>query len=442
MNVLSNYRPISNLPFLSKVLEKAISKQLCSFLHPNLILEVFQSGFRPFHCTKTALVKVLNDLLLASDSGYISVLILLDLSTAFDTVDHLFLLVQLENLVGIRGQALSWFRSYLSDRYQFVNFNNFNSHQSRVRYGVPQGSVLGPLLFSLYMLPLVQIIRKHSIKFHCYADDTQLYLSVKPDEVAQLSKMEACLLDIKEWMAQNFLLLNSDKTEIMVVGPRSLRHNLSTYMPNIDGISITSSAVVKDLGVTLDSDIAFDAHIKNISRVAFYHLRNISKIWQMLSLHNAEKRVHAFDTSRLDYCNALLSGCANSTLKELQLIQNAAAHILTRTRRFEHISPVLASLPWLPVKFQIDLKILLLTFKALHGLAPSYLNYLLFPYTPSRMLHSQGTGHLVIPRIVKSTIGGRAFSYPAPHLWNKLPAHVQSADTITLFKARLKTSFK
>ena len=145
VNVLSNYRPISNLPFLSKVLEKAISKQLCSFLHPNHILEVFQSGFRPFHGTETALVKVLN----ASDSGYISVLMLLDLSAAFETVDHVILLDRLENLVGIRGQALFWFRSYLSDQYQFLNFNYFNSHQSRVRYGVPQGSVLGPLLFSI-----------------------------------------------------------------------------------------------------------------------------------------------------------------------------------------------------------------------------------------------------------------------------------------------------
>ena len=244
-------------------------------------MEVFQSGFSPVHSTKTALVKVLNDVLLASDSGYISVLMRLDLSAAFDTVDHLILLHRLENIVGICGQALSWLRSYLSDRYQFVSFNNRNSHQSRVRYGVSQGSVLGPLLFSLYMLPLGQIIRKHGINFHCYADDTQLYLSVKPDEVTQLSKMEACLLDIKEWIAQNFLLL-------MVVGPKSLRHNLSAYMPNIDGISISSSAVIKDLGVTLDSDLAFDAH-QNISRVAFYHLRNISKINILVNMKYSSK---------------------------------------------------------------------------------------------------------------------------------------------------------
>ena len=181
-------------------------------------------------------------------------------------------------------------------------------------------------------------------------------------------------------MTHNFLLLNSDKTEI--VGPKFLRQKLSAYMPNIDGISITSSAVIEDLGVTLDSNLAFDAHIKNILGVSFYHLRNISKIWKMLSLHNAEKLVHAFFTSRLDYCNALLSGRANSTLKGLQVIQNAAARILTRTRRFEHISPVLASLHWLPVTFRIDYKILLLTFKPLHGLAPLYLMIYLFLILP------------------------------------------------------------
>ncbi len=151
-----------NLPFLSKILEKVVQSQLCSFLEKNALCEDFQSGFRPYHSTETALFRVTNDLLL-SDRGCISLLVLLDLSTAFDTIDHNILLNRLENYAGIRGSALSWFKSYLSNRHQFVAVNEEVSYQSQVQYGVPQVSVLGPLLFTLYMLPLGDIIRKHGV---------------------------------------------------------------------------------------------------------------------------------------------------------------------------------------------------------------------------------------------------------------------------------------
>ncbi len=163
---LANYRPISNLQFMSKILEKVVSAQLCSFLQKNDLCEEFQSGFRPRHSTETALVKITNDLLLASDQGCISLLVLLDLSAAFDTIDHDILVDRLQNYTGIQGQALRWFRSYLSDRYHFVYLNGESSQLSPVKYGVPQGSVLGPLLFSIYMLPLGNIIRKYGISFH------------------------------------------------------------------------------------------------------------------------------------------------------------------------------------------------------------------------------------------------------------------------------------
>ena len=218
--VLANYRPISNLPFLSKILEKVVTKQLCDFLHNNSLFEDFQSGFRVHHSTETALVKVNNDLLIASDNGLVSVLVLLDLSAAFDTIDHNILLQRLEHQIGIKGTALSWFRSYLSDRSQFVHVNDESSINTTVSHGVPQGSVLGPILFTLYMLPLGNIIRNHSINFHCYADDTQLYLTIKPDESNQLSKLQTCLKDIKSWMSCNVLMLNSEKTEILVHWPQ------------------------------------------------------------------------------------------------------------------------------------------------------------------------------------------------------------------------------
>ncbi len=185
---LANYKPISNLPFMSKILEKVTSAQLCS-LQRNL-----QSGFRPHHITETALVKITNDLLLASDQGCISLLVLLDLSAAFDTIDHYILIDRLQNYTGIQGQALRWFRSYLSDHYHFVYLNGESSQLSPVKYGVPQGSVLGPLLFSIYMLPLGNIIRKYEISFHCYADDTQLYFSTRPDDTSKLSKLTVLIM--------------------------------------------------------------------------------------------------------------------------------------------------------------------------------------------------------------------------------------------------------
>ncbi len=159
----------------------------------------------------------------------------------------------------------------------------------------------------------------------------------------------------------------------------------------------------------------------------------------MLSMSNAEKLIHAFMTSRLDYCNALLGGCTARLINKLQMVQNAAARVLTRTRKYDHISPVLSTLHWLPTKHRIDFKILLITYKALNGLVPQYLSELLSHYSPPRPLHSQNSGHLIIPRISKSTTGGRSFSYLAPKLWNNLPNTVREADTLCQIKSRLKT---
>ncbi|KAI5089818.1 hypothetical protein C0J45_19953, partial [Silurus meridionalis] len=227
-------------------------------------------------------------------------------------------------------------------------------------------------------------------------------------------------------MLNNFLLLNSDKTEVLLLGPHAARSKLSDYVASLDGVSVSVSActAVKYLGVIIDPSLSFESHL----------YINIAKIRNMM-LQDAEKLVHAFVTSRLDYCNAVLSGCASKCINKLQLVQNTAARVLTRSRKYDHITPVLISLHWLPIKSRIDYKILLLTYKALNGLAPQYLSELLYQYDPPRLLRSKGAGYLLVPQIMKTTAGGRSFSYKAPQLWNSLPTSVQDS----VFQSRLKT---
>ena len=208
--VYSNFRPISILKFISKMIEKAILYQLTNYLRGNDLEESLQSAYKTFFSTETALVKVHNDIVSVIDNQSYIVSLLLDLSAAFDTVDHKIFLQRLSCRFGINGKTLRWFKSYLENRKQVVNVKGTTSCSKELRCGVPQGSVLGPILYVLYTSPLGDIVRSHGLSCHFYADDTQLYCSFKlHDQAASVQTIESCLNDIDAWMLANMLKLSS-----------------------------------------------------------------------------------------------------------------------------------------------------------------------------------------------------------------------------------------
>lgn len=436
---MSNYRPISNLPFLAKVLERVVVGQLHTHLCTYSLLERFQSGFRSGHSTETALVRVLNDLLVIADSGACGILVMLDLTAAFDTICHSILLDRLHKWTGLSGTVLDWFESYLSGRSQFVYLGSNRSQTVSLCQGVPQGSVLGPTLFSIYMLPLGKIIQKYGLSYHCYADDTQIYISSQPDLNFSSSNLSDCLMEIKGWMKLNFLKLNCSKTEVLLIGTPLNVSKCKDFRISVDNTQLSPSGQVRNLGVIFDAQLTFNSHFNNITKVAFFHLRNIARIRPFLSRPDAEKLIHAFITSRLDYCNSLFAGLPANSIKRLQYIQNSAARVLTHTSSRHHITPVLQQLHWLPVQSRIDFKVLILTYKAVHGLAPDYICDLVTPSIPARSLRSAGSLSLCQPRCKLKTMGGRAFSCNAPKLWNTLPASIRDAASVDCFKRLLKT---
>ncbi len=280
------------------------------------------------------------------------------------------------------------------------------------------------------MRPLGDIIRKHNVSFHLYADDTQLYLPLKAGDSIQ--PLLECIADIKKWLSNNFLQLNENKTEI-VFGPQKMKE-LGNHFPSI-------SSQVRNLGVIIDSELGLSKQINSVVRNSFYQLRVISKLKSFLSFQDLEKVIHAFITSRLDYCNSLYSGLPQSSLSRLQLVQNAAARLLTGAKKYDHVTPILASLHWLPFHFRVQFKILLFVFKALKNQAPSYLKDLLILLSSTRHLRSTNRALLSVPRSRLKTKGDRAFSVNAPRLWNQLPLDCRLAPSITFLNRDWKCIF-
>ena len=426
-----------------KVIEKHVDFHLTQHDDTNNLNDPYQSAYTKGCSTETALLRVQSDLLMEIDARNVGILILLDLSAAFDTIDHATLITRLKNKFGIIDGALQWIKSYMSGRMQCVTVNGERSNNVLLKYGVPQGSTFGPKAFKKYDRPLGFICEKHGLRYHIFADDTQIYIFFKPgDDIAKtlsISRVQSCIEEIKLWMATNYLKHNEEKTEIVVIKHTNHSSKVNISSINIGDSTIEPSPSARNLGVIFDSALNMEQHIANVCKKAWYELRKVSRLRKFLTEKAAITLVHAFVTSKLDYCNALMYGLPDTLHTKLQRVMNSAARIVMKISKFDSISPVLKDLHWLKIPQRVEYKILLLTFKALHGLAPMYLQDLIQVYTPPRALRSADLNLLFDPKVNLKCYGERAFVKASPGCWNRLPRDIRFITDVDSFKRAIKT---
>ena len=434
-NDLKNYRPISNLTFLGKLVERVVLARLNEHMDQLNLHIPEQSAYKKNHSTETILVKVVNDLIIASDKSNATVLMLLDLSAAFDTVDHNTILRILEKEIKIRGTALKWFRSFLVGRCQRTRLGAVTSEEIVIMFGVPQGSVLGPVLFNIYIRSMYSTVKQLGFSIQGYADDHQIYKSFKSfqqNQVLTLS-IKDCFRLIQKWMCSYSLQLNPTKTQIIVIGPQRILNEI-----NINGVNLTDDVCVrfvsstKNLGVMIDDRLSFHSQVMSIKRDCFRLIRNINKVRFLLTPSQLKMIVNSIVICKLDYCNVLYYGISEKMLDELQRIQNAAGKAVYGLYKHDQVGDTLKKLHWLPIRQRIRYKILLLVYKALNGNAPDYLTEMFMYCSYSHKVQ------LDEPRVC-TALGDRAFSKCGPMLWNKVPMDVKNAPSAECFKILLKT---
>ena len=368
--LLASYRPVTNLRFMSKVVERVVFEQIYMYLESNNLRSKYQSAFRCSHSTETALLKVFNDLLCYLDESRSVMYIGLDLSAAFDIIDHQFLFVILAKRIGLQSFVLLLIKNYLSNRSQQVIINGCLSGDVQVKTGVPQGSVLGPLLFSCYMLPLENKLKELEINYHFYADDTVLYF-VFGLTLSQCMFYNT-LISIQRWFSNAKLILIADKSEYIIIRKcKFVKHGL-LRLPEVGNYTEQVKVVVS----YIDCQLTLQRQINFVCSNSFYYLRKVWSIRDQVKTSVIIELIRVLVLSRVDYCNSLYYSLANFLLAKLQRILNSAARLIFRLSPSTPTSSYLQQLHWLPIRQRIIFKILLCAHRFVHqpGKLPLYLS--------------------------------------------------------------------
>ena len=432
-DVLSNYRPVCGGLYIDKLIQTNVLLQLNEHMLVNNLNIPKQSAYKSNHSCETVLLRIVNDVLISLDSGVCSVLLLLDLTAAFDTVDHDETESTLYHEIGLRGTVLKWFSSFLSGRTQCTKVGDSNSEQQGMPYGVPQGTVLGPVLFNIYVRSFIGMLEKEGFIVHGFADDHQVLYTFR----IQFQYSAICHLLpkglhlISQWMATHFLKLNAGKSQLLLFTPKNVRDKLAinkVYLGDNTFIPVSLQAI--NLGVKLDYEVSFSPHISMVISQSYRQISNISQIRKYLTIEDVRTIVQALIVSKIDNCNSLLYGVAEYEISRLQKLQNSCARLIFGKKKYESVSDILSTLHWLPIKERIYFKILLLVFKFFKNKTPKYIDECL-------QISDLDNYLLYIPR-TKTPYGDRAFGNCAPKLWNSLPLSIRCISTVDSFKKHLK----
>ena len=430
---ISNYRPISLLPVLSKILEKIVANQLTEYLETNNLISNSQHGFRPRLSTQTALLKVTDKIFDNIDKKKISLLLLIDLSKAFDSVNHNILLNKCQSL----HIDPAWFKDYLSNRFQSVRLRNVVSSPKSVEFGVPQGSILGPILFNIYVNDLQNFLSQYFIVQ--YADDTQIIIDGCIDNLEDITRRaEEVLNRAKMYFQLNGLLLNESKTQCIFLGSRQYISEIGDDIHiNFNGTVIKPMETVKNLGVHFDRYMTFEKHIEELNRKVMGTLIYLNRLKNLFEPETRLIVVQALALSMINYCFIIWGSTSNVLMKRVQRLQNFAARVAIGTvRKYEHISPFLLELGWLKMKEKLTYDVCVFVFKVLRNLFPDWL-YNFSTVNSLTGVITRQANHLVARR-ANTNIGSREMNTIGPQVWNRLPASLKDEDSLMIFKNKLR----
>lgn len=434
--VLTNYRPISNLCVLSKILESLVSDQIKEFLYSNELLSKLQSGFRKKHSTITAVTKVINDILVALDRKQFCASLFLDLSKAFDTVDHAVLKQRLLCL-GLSDCVVSWFMNYLSDRTQCIKCDGLCSALVKVHKGVPQGSILGPLLFIMYINELGHNVSDANM--HFYADDTIIYCFGSSPAKAVESLQKAFDV-VQRTLMQLKLVLNADKTKLMLFRNTKKVSQAPPPVFTLTGSVIEVVHSYKYLGIWLDDALTFKPHIDNLVKKLKLKLSFFFRNKFCFSFKAKKQLVTATFLSVLDYGDLVYRTASAQCLYKIDTVYHASLRFITNCKNLTHHCELYSRVGWPSLSNRRSGHWHTFIYKAMLGLLPSYICSLItWRSVSSYSLRSNDHLLLIVP-FARTELGKRAFVYSAPSAWNLLQKDLKLSELISLnaFKSRLR----